>query len=108
MTSAGTDRLRRWRLVLGGGSAAEGTAMERTQLSTEDTEVDGVLAALYDRREEEGQGGPRSAGLGASAPKVDQQSVRLDQLGFLQSFFLIGIHDQRSLVPSLKRTAPLQ
>src|SRR5262245_56231109 len=35
-------------------------------------------------------------------------SVGLDQAGFLQSFFLIGIHDERSFVSSLKRTATLQ
>jgi len=35
------------------------------------------------------------------------QSVGLDKVGFLQSRLLIGIHDQRSLVSSLKRTAAL-
>ncbi|AJF66878.1 VWA domain-containing protein [Streptomyces vietnamensis] len=55
------ERLRRWRLVLGGGDA-DGTG--RT-LSGTDAAMDGALTALYDRK---GQGG--GAGLGASAPSV--------------------------------------
>ncbi|MFD7976541.1 VWA domain-containing protein [Streptomyces sp. NPDC059071] len=70
MTITGTDdeRLRRWRLVLGGG-AADGTGRA---LSGTDAAMDGALAALYggtsggDRR----TGGDRAAGLGASAPSV--------------------------------------
>ncbi|WP_128982479.1 VWA domain-containing protein [Streptomyces roseicoloratus] len=74
MTTLGTgtdtddERLRRWRLVLGGG-AADGTGRA---LSGTDAAMDGALAALYggtgggDRR----TGGDRSAGLGASAPSV--------------------------------------
>ncbi|QRP49016.1 VWA domain-containing protein [Amycolatopsis sp. FDAARGOS 1241] len=61
------DRLRRWRLVLGGGSGAEGTGFP---LSEEDGSVDGVLAALYDQREEPRSGDRRGGGLGASAPRV--------------------------------------
>ncbi|MFN3652232.1 MAG: VWA domain-containing protein [Armatimonadota bacterium] len=52
------ERLRRWRLLLGGG-AADGTGLP---LTPEDQGLDGALAALYDA--------PRSGGLGASAPKV--------------------------------------
>ncbi|MFI7439868.1 VWA domain-containing protein [Nonomuraea indica] len=50
------ERLRRWRLVLGGG-AADGTGVG---LSGADARVDGALGALYDRE----------GGLGASAPRV--------------------------------------
>ncbi|WP_030505303.1 VWA domain-containing protein [Microbispora rosea] len=50
------ERLRRWRLVLGG--AAEGT------LEGADARMDAALTALYDGQER------RGAGLGASAPRV--------------------------------------
>lgn len=56
MGEESAERLRRWRLVLGGG-AAEGTGVG---LSGADARVDGALAALYDRE----------GGLGASAPRV--------------------------------------
>jgi Mg-chelatase subunit ChlD len=60
-----SERLRRWRLVLGGDS--DGT---QEALSGTDARVDAALQALYGSQ---GQGeGParRSAGLGASAPNV--------------------------------------
>jgi Mg-chelatase subunit ChlD len=60
-----SERLRRWRLVLGGDS--DGT---QETLSGTDARVDAALEALYGSQ---GQGeGParRSAGLGASAPNV--------------------------------------
>ncbi|MFI5532352.1 VWA domain-containing protein [Kitasatospora sp. NPDC051853] len=63
------ERLRRWRLVLGG--EADGTG--RT-LTGRDAAMDGALAALYRGADEGGArprtGGPRSAGLGGSAPQV--------------------------------------
>ncbi|HEV2778840.1 MAG TPA: VWA domain-containing protein [Actinophytocola sp.] len=61
------ERLRRWRLVLGG--ADDGT---ETSLSKEDRGVDAALAALYDSPEvdEEGEPGRRAGGLGGSAPRV--------------------------------------
>lgn len=52
------ERLRRWRLVLGGG-AADGT---QVRLSERDRAVDGAMGALYDS--------DRTGGLGASAPSV--------------------------------------
>ncbi|MEV4413819.1 VWA domain-containing protein [Catellatospora sp. NPDC049609] len=59
------ERLRRWRLVLG-GEGAEGTGVA---LSGADAGMDAALAALY--RDGDGDGGSsRSAGLGGSAPKV--------------------------------------
>jgi Mg-chelatase subunit ChlD len=52
------ERLRRWRLILGGG-AAEGT---QATLAGLDLEIDETLADLYD--------GGRLAGLGRSSPRV--------------------------------------
>ncbi|WP_328385042.1 VWA domain-containing protein [Streptomyces sp. NBC_00400] len=63
------ERLRRWRLVLGGGGA-DGTGCE---LRGRDAAMDGALASLYGREKDSGgtaPGGRRSAGLGASAPGV--------------------------------------
>ncbi|MET9317142.1 VWA domain-containing protein [Kribbella sp. NPDC003505] len=59
------ERLRRWRLVLG-GEAEEETG---TTLAGADRSVDAALAALYDAAEGE-SGTQRSAGLGSSAPRV--------------------------------------
>lgn len=56
--SAEVERLRRWRLVLG-GDAADGTGHA---LSLEDLRMDRALAALYDS--------DRKGGLGSSAPSV--------------------------------------
>lgn len=55
-----TERLRRWRLLLGGGSA-DGIAIPGG-LSAGDQAIDQTLEALYDS--------DRSGGLGASSPKV--------------------------------------
>lgn len=73
MTSPARDdheRLRRWRLLLGG--QADGTGVS---LSGDDARVDSVLDALYRGGANgtvgaTGQAGDRSAGLGASAPTV--------------------------------------
>ncbi len=51
------ERLRRWRLVLGG--AAEGAGM---QLSGADRAIDGALQALYEAE--------RTGGLGSSQPNI--------------------------------------
>ncbi|MEV5948623.1 VWA domain-containing protein [Streptomyces sp. NPDC051993] len=65
MESGAHERLRRWRLMLGGEPGAEGTGRE---LAGRDAAMDGALGALY------GGGKPatqdRGAGLGASAPSV--------------------------------------
>ncbi|MHC5908486.1 VWA domain-containing protein [Streptomyces sp. S6] len=58
-----TERLRRWRLVLG-GAEAEGTGCV---LDGRDAGMDGALGALYGK---EGERQGRGAGLGASAPSV--------------------------------------
>ena len=55
------ERMRRWRLVLGGEQDGTGVS-----LAGDDKRIDAALGALYG-----GSGdGPRSAGLGASAPTV--------------------------------------
>lgn len=62
---AAGERLRRWRLVLGGGPAGEGTGHE---LSGRDAAMDRTLAALYGSGGAGGgrpeRGGERAAGLG--------------------------------------------
>lgn len=66
------ERLRRWRLVLGGG-AADGTGRE---LSGRDAAMDRTLGALYGSDPRTGGsgggsgGGSRRAGLGGSAPQM--------------------------------------
>ncbi|MFF2043262.1 VWA domain-containing protein [Kitasatospora sp. NPDC058170] len=65
---AADERLRRWRLVLGGEADGTGCA-----LRGRDAAMDGALAALYRGAPEEGRAGRagrRSAGLGGSAPQV--------------------------------------
>jgi Mg-chelatase subunit ChlD len=66
-----TERLRRWRLLL--GSPADESL--GSGLDASDAAVDTALSALYDDPRASGSGsassaGPRSAGLGASAPRV--------------------------------------
>ncbi|WP_328330327.1 MULTISPECIES: VWA domain-containing protein [unclassified Streptomyces] len=61
------ERLRRWRLVLG-GDAAETTG---ASLGGRDAAMDGALSALYGKgKKGGGRSGDRSAGLGVSAPSV--------------------------------------
>ncbi|MGW2251791.1 VWA domain-containing protein [Kitasatospora sp. NPDC001660] len=80
MTTATDERLRRWRLVLGG--EADGTGCT---LRGRDAAMDGALAALYRAAPEEagrpGRGGRRGAGLGGSAPQVARW------LGDIRSYF---------------------
>ncbi|MFE2923405.1 VWA domain-containing protein [Streptomyces goshikiensis] len=69
VTVAGADgeRLRRWRMVLGGGEA-DGTGRA---LAGRDAAMDGALGALYGGGGSGGAPrGERSAGLGGSAPNV--------------------------------------
>lgn len=69
------ERLRRWRMVLGG--ADDGTGVG---LRGDDARIDGALAAVYDAPAA-GRGGRRSGGLGASAPVVARW------LGDIRRFF---------------------
>jgi hypothetical protein len=61
--SAAQEQLRRWRLILGGGTA-DGIGMQGdgAGLSATDHAIDKTLSALYDS--------DRQGGLGASSPKV--------------------------------------
>jgi hypothetical protein len=65
------ERLRRWRLVLGGGEA-DGTDVD---LRGDDARIDAALGAVYDlsgaaQRGAGGRGSGRAGGLGRSAPRV--------------------------------------
>src|SRR3569833_2161658 len=62
------ERLRRWRLILG-GDEADGTGYD---LGDEDTGIDKALGALYggDPRTQLGKPADRKGGLGASSPNV--------------------------------------
>lgn len=68
MDVSGGERLRRWRMVLGGGEG-EGTGVA---LSGADAGMDAALGALYGSDGSGGRkrAGERSAGLGGSAPNV--------------------------------------
>ncbi|MGW2293791.1 VWA domain-containing protein [Streptomyces violaceorubidus] len=63
---AAQERLRRWRLVLGGDSA-DGTGHP---LRGRDAAMDGALTSLYGKGDTPRPGRDRAAGLGASAPAV--------------------------------------
>ena len=71
------ERLRRWRMLLGGESDLDPDG----GLSKDDAAMDGALAALYDDPGGDG-GGSRSAGLGGSAPRVARW------LGDIRTYFL--------------------
>ena len=72
------ERLRRWRLILGGNNA-DGIGCK---LTGDDTAIDGALRALYGDSPGMGKtGNPRSAGLGASSPNVARW------LGDIRSYF---------------------
>lgn len=68
MTQSSEERLRRWRLILGGGEAdgicngGEAQGAVNFTLSGTDKAMDDALSALYDSE--------RSGGLGSSAPNV--------------------------------------
>jgi Mg-chelatase subunit ChlD len=74
------ERLRRWRLVLGGtdasGAPADGTGVS---LGGDQAAIDAALAAVYDARP--GRPGDRRGGLGASAPSVSRW------LGDIRTYF---------------------
>ncbi|RKT06434.1 VWA domain containing CoxE-like protein [Streptomyces sp. 3211.6] len=79
--TAGGERLRRWRMVLGGGEA-DGTGRA---LSGRDAAMDGALAALYGGGGDGKGPGERSAGLGASAPRVARW------LGDIRTYFPVPV-----------------
>ena len=63
MSEETSERLRRWRMILGGHDA-DGIGCG---LGQADQAMDAALSALYDANRKSGQ---RSAGLGGSAPSV--------------------------------------
>ena len=76
MTIPDRERMRRWRLALGGGERGDGDGTGH-QLSGDDVAIDAALAALYDTGSDseraangEAERAARTAGLGASAPRV--------------------------------------
>ena len=64
------ERLRRWRLLLGAPAGPGLGTGSGGGLSQSDQAVDAALAALYDAVQPPGERSRRSAGLGASAPRV--------------------------------------
>jgi Mg-chelatase subunit ChlD len=66
------ERLRRWRLVLGGGPDADSADTDGTGavLGGDDVAIDAALAALYDAPPAEPGTARRGGGLAASAPRV--------------------------------------
>jgi hypothetical protein len=66
------ERLRRWRMVLGGSDEGDagGPGVTGVQLDGRDTRIDAALAAVYDSGPGRRGGGGRSGGLGSSAPSV--------------------------------------
>ena len=66
-----TEQLRRWRLILGKDSQASLDNMGSCSLGGGDSEMDAALAAIYDDiPEDDDAPKQRSAGLGASAPRL--------------------------------------
>ena len=71
------ERLRRWRMVLGGtddgdaGAARDsGQGVSNVELDGNDARIDAALAAVYDTKPTKRGGGGRAGGLGSSAPGV--------------------------------------
>lgn len=82
------DRLRRWRLILGGGNNNQADGIGIT-LSGDDLARDRAMQALYDADDDGGNAGAgrggRRGGLGASSPSVAQW------LGDIRTYFPTSI-----------------
>jgi Mg-chelatase subunit ChlD len=76
-TTTEPERLRRWRLVLG-GDRADGTGVS---LTGDDARMDKALEKLYGSGDDRSRPGRRAAGLGDSAPSVARW------LGDIRSYF---------------------
>jgi Mg-chelatase subunit ChlD len=90
-----SERLRRWRLLLGGPSEAS----LGMSLAGDDVAMDGALAALYDQGPDDSSG-PRSAGLGSSARRVARW------LGDIRTYFPTAVVQvmQRDAIDRLRLT----
>jgi Mg-chelatase subunit ChlD len=98
------ERVRRWRLLLG----AEAEEALGSTLTGDDAAMDGALGALYDSPDGRGGGEPvdgrqRSAGLGASAPRVARW------LGDIRTYFPSSVVQvmQRDAIERLNLTSLL-
>jgi Mg-chelatase subunit ChlD len=84
MTIGPQERMRRWRLILGGADDGTGTS-----LGGDDARIDAALSALYDSDTDQGSGSQtgrqRGSGLAASAPRVARW------LGDIRSFFPVSV-----------------
>jgi Mg-chelatase subunit ChlD len=87
VTAGPQERMRRWRLILGGADDGTGTS-----LGGDDARIDAALGALYDSDAEAASGsqagragGPRGSGLAASAPRVARW------LGDIRTFFPVSV-----------------
>jgi hypothetical protein len=82
MSADDSERMRRWRLALGG--ADDGTEVS---LDGDDARIDAALGALYDSDESPGRqdSRQRQAGLGGSAPRVARW------LGDIRTFFPVSV-----------------
>jgi Mg-chelatase subunit ChlD len=84
MTIGPQERMRRWRLILGGADDGTGTS-----LGGDDARIDAALSALYDSDADLGSGSQagrqRGSGLAASAPRVARW------LGDIRAFFPVSV-----------------
>jgi Mg-chelatase subunit ChlD len=84
MTSGPDERMRRWRLILGGGDDGTGTS-----LGGDDARIDAALSALYDSDTDQSSssqaGRQRGSGLAASAPRVARW------LADIRTFFPVSV-----------------
>jgi Mg-chelatase subunit ChlD len=84
MTIDPQERMRRWRLILGGADDGTGTS-----LGGDDARIDAALSALYDSDADQGSGSQtgrqRGSGLAASAPRVARW------LGDIRAFFPVSV-----------------
>jgi VWA domain containing CoxE-like protein len=72
MPTPDLEQLRRWRLILGKDAQQAIDGMGGCALAAGDAEMDAALAAIYDEvpEDDDGSAKQRSAGLGASAPRL--------------------------------------
>ena len=84
MTTGPQERMRRWRLILGGADDGTGAS-----LGGDDARIDAALSALYDSDADQGSGSQtgrrRGSGLAASAPRVARW------LGDIRTFFPVSV-----------------